>query len=800
MQNTFAQYAGNTHRTSGRLSILRPSQLLGALLLSTSALVSLPASADQYVECKSLDRNWTDEDCWHDRHRPDHTGGSDVILAEHHDGPEYQISITTDVVDHYYGVTNMPVENITIGKYGEWSSVYSSNWYQAKGVLQVSGDGAGLDVASHIYLGKEGGDGTLIVNNGGVVRAGRILTGGYYGNSEETEAKGSGTGHILLDGDGTQLYANKIVLGVNSNGWQELKVSNGAYLWAKELIIHSDGEVLDEYIVYNTVFDIENATVRVDHLTLTAGPPDVADFNISNVGPGGTIIARVIDAAYQSSWDRTDNTSSLPFNGGTLYMVDRGWHDTPSTTFNGILTLGGDSTLAFDASMLDDNPDLYVSHGIYPTGSIYTNTDFNIKIIAASDGTVPDLDTAFPIIEIGEGENDIYRADVSLDYQFLTGSLNADGNKVFITLSRNDKTLTSEAVTSNEFAVGSALDAAGADHDIHNALLGLTTNQSARTAFNGLSGEIHASVLTSMIDNGLRSGDIASNRLQRLLTPGIASASGLNVWLANQGGQAKFDAVNSAEKSKTDYFSVAAGLDAAADTGLLLGAALEYSKSYIRVDARRSRADIESIGALLYAGRNMGDYQIMGGAGVSSHQIDSRRFTGLMPLSGPLDGDYSGLSGNIWLDASREVDSGNLTLTPFVRLDQTVSHTSDFTEENNIAALQSSEDTQSSTFTTLGVRGERNIFETPELTTQITGKLGWRHAFGDLTPEQTMRYAIGSNAFSIEGRALDRDVMTVKLGLAARSENGFTLDIGYSGSYGDDSMAHGMMATARFVF
>ena len=423
MQNTFAQYGASTRRTSGRLSILGSTQMLGALLLSTSALVCLPASADQYVECKSLDRNWTDEDCWHDRHRPDHTGGNDVILAEHHDGPEYQISITTDVVDHYYGVTNMPVENITIGKYGEWSTYYSDVWYQAKGVLQVSGDGAGLDVASHIYLGKEGGDGTLMVNNGGVVRANRILTGGYYGNSEETSAKGSGTGHILLDGDGTVLYANKIVLGVNSGGWQELKVSNGAYLWAKELIINSDGQVLDEYIVYNTVFDIENATVRVDHLTLTAGPPNVANFNISNVGPGGTIIARVIDAAYQSSWDGKDNTSSLPFFGGTLYMVDRGWSDTPSTTFNGILTMGGDSTLAFDASMLDDNPDLYVSHGIYPPGSIYTNTDFNIKIVASADGSVPELDTAFPIITIGEGESGIYRADVNLDYQFLTGSL-----------------------------------------------------------------------------------------------------------------------------------------------------------------------------------------------------------------------------------------------------------------------------------------------------------------------------------------------------------------------------------------
>ena len=779
----------------------RPAHLFGTLILSISALVCLPASAeDHYVECKSLDRNWTDEDCWHDRHRPDHKGGSDIVIGKHYGSYEdqqgFKITINNDVVDHYYGVTNMPIETVTLGLYG---TVRDDGWrVQSYGVLQVSGKGAGLTASHHIYLGKEGGKGLLIINDGAVVRADRVFAGGYYGSSAETDARGFGTGQIQLTGDGSELIANKIVLGVHDIGWQNLQIHGGALVTADDLIINSTG---NNGHAHETVLDIQDGgMLKIDHLSYTQSPPELSDFNLTSIGSGGTVIARLIDAPHAGDAP-TGTNSSFTLTGGTLYMIDRGWHETPSTTFNGQLFMDDGSTLSFDATMLDGNPDLYISGGIKPNGQDYYRfNSFTIKILAAADGSVPDLDTAFPLIRQGEVHTDLSHYVAATDYQFLKGSLSEDGDLILFRLSRNETALTDMAVTGNEFAVGGALDGEANDHGVLNALLGLTTDQSARDAFNGLSGEIHASTLTSMIDQGLRSGDVVSNRLHRVLTSGDASASGLNFWLANQGGQARFDAVSSAEKSRIDYLSVTAGIDAVTDVGLQLGAALEYSKSYIRVDARSSRADIESIGALLYAGRNVGDYQLTGGAGVASHHIDSRRFTGLMPLSGPLDGDYSGLSGNIWLDASRYVVSGENTLTPFVRLDQTILHTSDFTEENGIAALRSSDHTQTNTFTTLGVRGERSVYETPELTTKLTGQIGWRHAFGDLTPEQTMQYAIGSNAFSIEGRALDRDVMTVELGLAARAVNGFTLDISYSGAYGDDSTDHGIMATARFVF
>ena len=775
--------------------------LISACLMSSASLIAFPANADHFVTCQGLDRNWQDKLCWHNKHRPDHTGGSVVVIGEDHpDYPgqseRYAISIRPSDIDDYYGVNIMPVDNLYLGVHGAYRNGVA---LQSEGILQVTGVGAGLNVKETIYLGKEGGSGQLIINQGGVVYADTVLTGGYY--HDNTHPSGWGDGQITLSDAGSLLRANEITLGLNDTSLQQLQISAQAMVQAGRLTVNSYGNIRDTPDEYKTVLEIIGGTLEVSVLSFAMDPQYVTTNMIGVVGDGGTLNAAQIDAPFSGDAEN-GYYSALTFTGGTLHISDQNGgvgYFTHSTSVNGMLLLDSGSTLAFDATILDNSPDLHVSHGIAaPAHS--DNGAFNILINPATDGSKPELDIQFPIITIDDGSLNADRAQVNQSYHFIDGTLSTTADTMYITFSRNDTPLTTDAVTSNELAVSSALEAAGPGHDVHDSILALTTEQSARAAFNGLSGEIHATAMSATIDQGLNAGTTSIDRLQQVLDHNSSERAGANFWLTNHGSKATYDGEGSADTSDTDYFAIFAGVDAQTGSGLQIGGSVGYAQSFVRLESRNSQADIESFSAQIYSGKRTEAFQLLGGVGITSHQIDSRRITGLAALSAQLTADYSAVSANAWTDISRNYQSQNARLQPFLRMDYIITESADFTERTHDASLQSSQDTHSNLFSTAGIRLSHDLYITDEKATQITGAVGWRHTIGDVTPDQTMQYVSGSNSFQIEGRAFDRDLLAVDLGFSSHTPSGFELRVGYSGLFGETTTEHGLMATARFPF
>ena len=64
------------------------------------------------------------------------------------------------------------------------------------------------------------------------------------------------------------------------------------------------------------------------------------------------------------------------------------------------------------------------------------------------------------------------------------------------------------------------------------------------------------------------------------------------------------------------------------------------------------------------------------------------------------------------------------------------------------------------------------------------GMLGWRHAFGDVTPLSTMRFAGGGNAFSIGGVPIARNAAVIEAGLDYAVTLNATLGVTYGGQFG----------------
>ena len=83
----------------------------------------------------------------------------------------------------------------------------------------------------------------------------------------------------------------------------------------------------------------------------------------------------------------------------------------------------------------------------------------------------------------------------------------------------------------------------------------------------------------------------------------------------------------------------------------------------------------------------------------------------------------------------------------------------------------------------MGLRNS-TTFELNGTTLTAKGALGWRHAFGDVTPLSTMRFASGGDAFAVGGVPLARNAATVEAGLDYALSPNAALGVTYGGQFG----------------
>ncbi|RUZ91426.1 autotransporter domain-containing protein, partial [Mesorhizobium sp. M7A.F.Ca.US.006.01.2.1] len=105
------------------------------------------------------------------------------------------------------------------------------------------------------------------------------------------------------------------------------------------------------------------------------------------------------------------------------------------------------------------------------------------------------------------------------------------------------------------------------------------------------------------------------------------------------------------------------------------------------------------------------------------------------------------------------------------------------------AALTSAGTSTDATFTTLGLRGSSD-FAFGGMNVTARGMLGWRHAFGDVTPTSSFAFA-GGDAFTIAGVPIARDSAVVEAGLDFNMSANATLGLAYTGQFGGGTVDQG---------
>ena len=534
-----------------------------------------------------------------------------------------------------------------------------------------------------------------------------------------------------------------------------------------------------------------NSLVNEAGGTIVAGTADgmTATTLFNNVG---TFTNRgTFTMAGGAAGDRATLNGNASFEAGSVYAVDLGAGSAADLlTVNGTVALLAGSTVA---------PDL---QGGLIDGERYT-------VLTATGGVTGEFGsvdapaTAFLSVEDFYDANNVY-LDVTQYRSFQTAGL-----------------------TPNQIATATGLQSLPASNALFNAILNLPTDAQARAAFDSLSGEIGASAKGVLLKD---SQFLRSAVFDRLTSAGSSTpAGGIAVAPLNYAAPAKsnvpypvkaepalvavpesaFWAQGFGSWGDTNGNSNAAGLDR--DTGgffigadTLVGDAWRlgvlggYSQTSFDVDARASSGESDNFHVGAYAGTKWGAVNFRAGASYTWNDISTSRSV-FIPTAQLLEADYDAGTAQVFGELGYGLTFGAVDFEPFVGLAYVNLQTDGYAETGGIAALSSGSDSTDATYSTLGLRAA-TTFALGSFEATAKGMLGWRHAFGDITPTSAYQFASGSSPFTVGGVPIAEDAALVEVGLDLQLLPLATFGVAYGGQFGDGATDQSFTANLSVKF
>jgi outer membrane autotransporter protein len=642
--------------------------------------------------------------------------------------------------------------------------------------------------------------GTLQIGNGGTSGS---VTGNVVNNSVLAFARSdattfggtiSGSGAVkLLSGDVTLTAASNYAGGTSIAAGSMLRLGNGGTTGSIAGNVMNNG-----VLAFNRSNDWSFAGV-------VSGTG-----NLRQIGAGKTELT-----GDSSGFTGTTSVESgiLAVNGklgGTLNVLAagrlQGTGTVGNTVVNGTIapgnsigTLNVAGNIAFNAGSIYEVEVNAAgqSDKIVASGTATINGG-SVKVLAGMGNYAPA--TTYTILTANGGRSGTFTGGVTSNLAFLDPSLSYDANNVYLTMTRNAVSFQNAGITANQIATGGGVESLGLGNPVYNAVLNLSAPQ-AQYAFDQLSGEIHASAKTALIEDSRFVRNAINDRI-RAAFDGVGASKGggvtyvdgkpvavaattdrLAVWGQGFGSWGHTDSDGNAARlnRKTGGFFV--GADAPVFDTWRFGAVAGYSATQFDVKDRRSTGTSDNYHLGLYGGTQWGDLAFRTGAAYTWHDISTSRNVSFPGFSNGLKGAYNAATAQVFGELAYGFNAGGARFEPFANLAYVNLHTDGFRERGGAAALTSPSSNTDATFTTLGLRGS-TTFDMGGATLTAKGMLGWRHAFGDVTPLSTMRFAGGGNAFSIGGVPIARDAAVIEAGLDYAITPNATVGVTYGGQFG----------------
>ncbi|MGX5804045.1 autotransporter outer membrane beta-barrel domain-containing protein [Bradyrhizobium sp. Arg314] len=702
----------------------------------------------------------------------------------------------------------------------------------SNGTVTVAGVGSTWTSGFDLYVGRAGG-GTLNISSGGNVS---------FVNGAISSVAGS-IGAVSVDGAGS-IWASSGNLTVGTAGTGTLTIANGGAV--------SAGGAVDIAVLAGSVGTL-NIGAASGSPAAAAGSLNAAsvqfgagagaiNFNhtdtnytfASAIGGIGTInqIAGTTNlTANSSGFTGATNVSGgllavngslanslVTISGGTLggngtvggIVAQSGGIIAPGNSI-GTLNVAGDIDQAAGSIYRVELTSTGQSDLIHATGTTTIAAGAVLDVVK-TDAAPYVLGTHYTVLQADAGVTGTYT--LSGAGPFIGLVANYDPTHVYLDVVQA-KSFASVGLTPNQIATGGGAESLGAGNPLYDATVVLPTAAAAQDAFDQLSGEIHASAKGMLLEDSRFIRDATTNRIAAAF--GDAGAAPLPVMAYGEGGpeMAAADTDRFAVWGQafgawgnTDSDGNAAAFDRSTG-GLLVGADRlvgdwrvgligGYSHSSFHADARYSSGSSDNYHLGLYGGTNWGAIAFRTGAAYSWNGISTKRSVAFNGFADQLSADRDAGTAQVFGELAYKMDANRFHFEPFADLAYVSVHTDGFTEQGGAAALASAGSTTNATFTTLGLRASTEV-ALGGMSATARGMLGWRHAFGDVTPTSTFALA-GGDAFTIAGVPVARDSAVIEAGFDLQMSANATLGLSYVGQFGGHSTDNGAKANLNVRF
>lgn len=381
--------------------------------------------------------------------------------------------------------------------------------------------------------------------------------------------------------------------------------------------------------------------------------------------------------------------------------------------------------------------------------------------------------------------------DVTSNFAFLDPSLSYDANNVFLQLRRNDIGFASVGGTSNQIASGGAAEDLGWDSPVFAAAVNLSGEQ-ARAAFDQLSGEIHASARTALIEDSRFLRDAVKDRLRVADTGFALWGNGFGSWghWSNDGNAARLD------RSVNGFLL---GADASILGQARIGLVASYSRASFDTKARGSSGTRDSYEFGIYGGADLGAAAVRIGVSHGWHRLDTKRQVTFPGFTDSLKGKQDAGTTQVFGELAYRIQLGAIPVEPFADMAYVRATTDRSAETGGPAALKVASADSDTGFATLGLRAAPSVSLGGAKFT-VRSALGWRHAFGDVKPLSAMQFANGGDTFRIAGTPIARNAAALDAGIDVALASRARLGIAYGGQFGAGTSDQSVSANFSLSF
>jgi outer membrane autotransporter protein len=378
---------------------------------------------------------------------------------------------------------------------------------------------------------------------------------------------------------------------------------------------------------------------------------------------------------------------------------------------------------------------------------------------------------------------------VSSNLAFLDPALSYDSTTVYLNLTRNDIGFGEIDGSFNQRAAGSGVESLGKGSALWDATVQMD-EVSARAAIDQVSGELHASMQTALIEDSRLTRDAAFARLRDASDDSAG-------WVRLFGSWGDSDGDDNATALNRDTSGVLFGAEAQFSREVRLGIFGGYSRNSF--DGNRGEGNSSNVHIGAYAGGQWDALRLRGGAAYGKYDIDTLRLVRIGTLNETPQSDNGGADmTQVFGEIGYRLGADALNLEPFANLAQVRLSTDSFSETGGISALHGDGASTGVAFATLGVHAQ-SALAVGKGKASLKGTLGWRHGFGDTTPLSTVSFQNGK-AFTVAGVPVAENAAVLDLGFDFAVGTDTTLGVSYSGQFGSGVTDNGVRVDFRMKF